>query len=382
MTEFSYKLIDTDGDARVGEIFTSHGTIKTPVFMPVGTAGTVKATSPEELEEVGAQIILGNTYHLYLRPGIDIIHNAGGLHKFMNWHKPILTDSGGYQVFSLSQAKEGKSLVKILDNGVEFKSYKDGSKHLFTPEKVIDFQMGIGSNIIMPLDYCPSAEANKKEIEKAVDITSQWFETAFKHYEKQKPVYGYKPALFAIIQGGTHADLRKKSYSDLSRHAVAGFSIGGVANAGESKEKQSAALDATLPLIPADKPRYLMGVGEPEDLLLGIEKGIDMFDCVTPTRYGRHGVAYTHKGKINLKNNEYREDLAKLDDKCSCYTCKNYTRSYIAHLIRENEILGVRLLTTHNIHFLLSLVDGAREAIVNKKFAQYKGAFLKEYKVN
>jgi len=381
MKDFSFKLLNKDGDARVGEITTAHGLIKTPVFMPVGTAGTVKATSPEELVEVGAQIILGNTYHLYLRPGMEILRNAGGLHKFMNWNKPILTDSGGYQVFSLSQGgKDGGSLVKIMEDGVEFKSYKDGSKHMFTPEKVIEYQLNIGSDIMMPLDYCPSAEADKKEIENAVEITTKWFGNAFTFFEKQKPVYGYKPALFAIIQGGTHADLRKKSYEELSRFDVDGFSIGGVANAGESKGKQLAALDASLPLIPENKPRYLMGVGEPEDLLLGIEKGVDMFDCVTPTRYGRHGIAYTHLGKINMKNNEFRTDLNKLDAKCACYTCTNYTKSYIAHLIRENEILGVRLLTLHNLHFLINLVDGAREAIMKKEFVQYKKDFLNNYR--
>lgn len=376
MSKFRFDLQSNDGKARAGVITTSHGNIETPVFMPVGTAGTVKAMTPEELRQDGAEIILGNTYHLYLRPGMDILEKAGGLHRFMNWNGPILTDSGGYQVFSLSQGEN--SLVKILANGVEFRSYKDGSKHMFTPEKVIDYQLIIGSDIMMPLDQCPSAEASYEEIEKAVDITSKWFEKAWKHYETLKTD---KNAFFAIVQGGTHADLRKKSFLGLSRWPVAGFAIGGVANAGESKEKQAAALEATLPLLPADKPRYLMGVGEPEDLLYGIEQGIDMFDCVTPTRLGRHGTVWTSVGKLNLHNAELKDDFGPLDDTCDCYACQNYTRAYIAHLIRENEILGVRLTTMHNIRFLINLINGARKAIKGGTFSDYKTSFLKHYRV-
>jgi len=376
MKTFLFELEKTDGKARAGVITAAHGDIKTPVFMPVGTAGTVKAMTPEELIVDGTEIILGNTYHLYLRPGMEILEKAGGLHEFMNWHGPILTDSGGYQVFSLSQGED--TLVKIKEDGVEFRSYKDGSKHMFTPEKVIDFQRMIGSDIMMPLDFCPSAEASHDEIEKAVDITSKWFEKAWKHYDKQK---NDEQALFAIVQGGTHADLRKKSFLALSQWPVAGFSIGGVANAGESKEKQEAALNATLPLLPADKPRYLMGVGEPEDILLGIEQGVDMFDCVTPTRLGRHGTVWTPSGKLNLHNTALKADFSPLDNTCDCYTCKNYTRAYIAHLIRENEILGVRLTTIHNIRFLINLVNDARDAIEQGKFKKYKEEFLTKYKV-
>lgn len=376
MNKFKFDLQTTDGKARVGVITTPHGKIETPVFMPVGTAGTVKAMTPEELISDGAEIILGNTYHLYLRPGMEILEKAGDLHKFMNWNGPILTDSGGYQVFSLSQGEN--SLVKIKDDGVEFRSYKDGSKHMFTPEKVIDFQRTIGSDIMMPLDFCPSAEATYQEIEKAVDITSKWFALAWKHYEEQK---NDNQALFAIVQGGTHPDLRQKSFLALSQWPVAGFSIGGVANAGESKEKQAAALEATLPLLPADKPRYLMGVGEPEDLLYGIEQGVDMFDCVTPTRLGRHGTVWTPTGKLNLHNADLKDDFSPLDDTCDCYACKNYTRAYIAHLIRENEILGVRLTTIHNIRFLINLVDNARKAIEKGTFADYKKSFLSRYVV-
>lgn len=373
---FSYTLKANDGKARAGVISTPHGEIETPVFMPVGTAGTVKAMTPEELRDAGSEIILGNTYHLYLRPGMEILEKAGGLHKFMNWNGPILTDSGGYQVFSLSQGKN--SLVKIKNNGVEFRSYKDGSRHMFTPEGVIDYQLTIGSDIMMPIDFCPSAEASYEEIERAVDITSNWFDKAWKHYSEQKNNIG---ALFAIVQGGTYPDLREKSFLALSQWPVAGFSIGGVANAGESKEKQEAALKATLPLLPEDKPRYLMGVGEPEDLLFGIEQGVDMFDCVTPTRLGRHGTVWTPIGKLNLHNADLKDDFSPLDDTCDCYACKNYTRSYIAHLIRENEILGVRLTTMHNVRFLINLVNKAREAIEKGEFKRYKDSFLKKYVV-
>ncbi len=379
MKDFQFRLETTAGAARAGEITTAHGLVKTPVFMPVGTAGTLKGISEQEIEELGTQILLGNTYHLYLRPGTDTLEAAGGLHKFMNHEGPILTDSGGYQVFSLSQGREGKSLVKITDDGAYFSSFKDGSKHMFTPEKVVDIQFSIGSDIMMPLDWCPSAEADEKEIEKAVDMTTRWFERAYKYYSKKKPLYEHKPALFAIVQGGTVPRLREKSFRGLSTFDVAGFSIGGVANAGESKEKQQAALDATMPLLPEDKPRYLMGVGEPEDLLTGIAAGVDMFDCVSPTRLGRHGVAYTHTGKINLRNNQFREDFTPLDSECDCYACKTYTRSYIAHLIREGEMLGARMMSQHNVRFLISLVEGAREAIVAGTYETYKNDFLKRY---
>ena len=247
---------------------------------------------------------------------------------------------------------------------------------MFTPEGVIDYQLTIGSDIMMPLDYCPSAEASHKEIEVAVDTTSLWFDKAWKHYQK---LGNENHALFAIVQGGTYADLREKSYNDLSKYAVDGFAIGGVANAGESKEKQAAALQATLPLLPTDKPRYLMGVGEPEDLLYSIEQGVDMFDCVTPTRLGRHGTVWTPTGKLNLHNNSLKDDFSPLDDTCDCYACKNYSRSYIAHLIRENEILGVRLTTIHNIRFLINLVNGARMAIQDASYTKYKNDFLSKY---
>jgi queuine tRNA-ribosyltransferase len=379
------KITYNDGDARRGTVTTNHGTIETPVYMPVGTVGSVKAVSPKELEELGAEIILGNTYHLYLRPGENLVAKFGGLQKFIGWNHPILTDSGGYQVFSLgagfSDANDKSvSLVKITENGAEFKSHIDGSKHVFTPEKVIDIQLKLGSDIIMPLDYCPSAEADHAEIEKAVDITNRWFERAFNHFKEVTKEMETPPALFAIIQGGAEKDLREKSFKFLSQFDVDGYSIGGVANAGESKKKQQMALEYTLPLIPKDKPRYLMGVGEPEDLLNGAELGVDMFDCVIPTRLARHGTAFTKTGKINLKNSKFREDPEPLETGCDCYACQNFTKAYIAHLVREREILGIRLLTLHNLKFLLDLMKGARKAIELGNFQEYKVNFLENYK--
>jgi queuine tRNA-ribosyltransferase len=378
MFEFKIKSKDNKTKARNGIIKTSHGAIKTPVFMPVGTRATVKTMSQEELENLGADIILSNTYHLYLRPGNKLIKKMGGLHKFMNWKRPILTDSGGYQVFSLSQQKNGqKNLVKIKDNEVIFTSHIDGSKHIFTPEKVIDIQCDLKSDIIMPLDWCPSADAEEKEIEKAVNITTKWFEKAYKHLAKKK---GEKPTLFPIIQGGAIKRLREKSYKELSQFNVKGFSIGGVANAGESKEKQRKALKYTLPLIPEEKPRYLMGVGEPQDILEAVEQGIDMFDCVMPTRMARNGAVWTKEGRLDLSKAKNREDKNPIDKKCTCYTCKNHARAYIHHLLREKEILGIRLTSIHNINFMLRFMEDIRESIKNNNFIEYKKTFLKKFK--
>jgi len=313
MTMFKFTEIKKDqkSEARTGIIKTLRGEIKTPVFMPVGTIGSVKSLSSEEIYSLGADIILGNTYHLYLRPGLEVLKEFGGLHNFMNFSKPILTDSGGYQIFSLGASHRGNlsgNLVKISSEGAEFTSHIDGSKHFFTPEKVIDYQLTIGSDIMMPLDFCPSAEADRREIEEAVEITNIWFRLAFKHYKEKIKDMENRPALFAIIQGGTHKDLRKKSLDFLRQFPVSGFSIGGVANAGESREKQKIALDATLCLIPKDKPRYLMGVGEPIGILEAVERGVDMFDCVMPTRMARNGAVWTKTGRINLRNSKYAQD--------------------------------------------------------------------------
>jgi len=374
MNKFKYTLKHCDGQARLGEILTAHGKINTPAFMPVGTRATIKTATPDEVKNTGAEIILGNTYHLFLKPGDKLIRDLGGLHSFMAWNGPILTDSGGYQVFSLGENKKGESLVKIKGDSVEFKSHIDGKKHIFTPKKVIDIQLNLGSDIMMPLDVCPSANAPKKEIEAAVELTGRWFEEAYHHYLGLK---GKKGALFAIIQGGTYRDLREKSYHTVSRFDVDGFSIGGVANAGESKEKQRKALEATLPLLPSEKPRYLMGVGDPIDILEAVEQGVDMFDCVLPTRIARNGTVLTFSGKMNLNNAGYAKDKSPIEESCDCEACEYYSRAYIRHLLNVGEILGIRLTTIHNLRFMQRHMANIREAIAKDNFAFYKSDFIK-----
>lgn len=366
---FKFKIIKKSKKtkARIGKIITSRGRIQTPVFMPCATVGAVKGISPAELENLGFEIILANTYHLYLRPSEQIISKFGGLQKFMNWPHPILTDSGGYQVFSLGK----NNLAKITGNGVIFRSHLDGSRHQFTPEKVIDLQLALGSDIIMPLDYCPSADAEYNEIERAVDLTNKWFERAWHHYQKRIKNIPPKnrPALFAIIQGGAHKDLREKSYQVQSKFPVDGFAIGGVANAGESKLKQQKALKYTLPLLPVDKPRYLMGVGEPADLIYAIRQGIDMFDCVLPTRLARHGTAWLTSdwhnfSKIELRKACFQNDKKNLMKNCLCPTCQGgFSRGYLSHLAREKEMLGLRLLGLHNLSIIQQLLGKLRGEI-------------------
>lgn len=357
--------------ARVGVLETHHSKIATPVFMPCATSGSVKGVSMKELSDIGFKIILGNTYHLYLRPGEELVQKMGGLQKFINWPESMLTDSGGYQVFSLSDnykvyGVKTESLTQVVKRGVWFRSHLDGSKHLFTPEKVIDIQLALGSDIIMPLDFCPSADATKEEIEKAVDLTNIWFKQAFEHFAEKTKDMKKRPAIFAIIQGGFYKDLREKSYNFLSQFPVDGFSIGGVANGGESKTKQRKALLYTLPLIPKDKPRYLMGVGEPEDIIYAVGHGIDMFDCVLPTRLGRHGVAWTTKNwkkfeKIDLRKTRLKEDKNPIMENCGCEACSGgYARSYISHLIRSKEMLGMRLISLHNLWLLHELMRKIR----------------------
>lgn len=376
MKKISFKIKNIDGSARTGVINTANGKIETPVFMPVGTRASIKTMSPDEAKSIGTEILLGNTYHLFLRPGDKLIKKMGGLHKFMGWKGPILTDSGGYQVFSLGSGSAKEKLVKITDKGVEFKSYIDGSKHFFSPEKVINIQTNLGSDIMMPLDVCPSANATRDEIEKAVELTSRWFGRAFTHYQKiRRP----KGAIFAIVQGGTHKDLREKSFAELSKYPVDGFSIGGVANAGESKEKQKRALLATLPLLPEDKPRYLMGVGNPEDIFEAVEQGVDMFDCVAPTRMARNGAVLTARGRINLNNAKYATDKSSIEKGCDCYACKNFSKGYIRHLLSVDEILGIRLTTIHNLRFIMRLMENIRKSINDENFQKYKKSFLKKY---
>ncbi len=353
--------------ARRGVVHTPHGDIQTPIFMPVGTQATVKSMTPEELkEEVKAQIILSNTYHLYLRPGHEIVKEAGGLHKFMKWDRPILTDCGGFQVFSLSD------LRKISEDGVEFKSHLDGSKHMFTPEKVMEIENALGADIIMSFDECCPYPSTYEYTKNSMERTTRWAKRCIKAHSREDQ------GLFGIIQGGFYKDLREKSAKDLIELDLPGYAIGGI-SVGEPKEEFLDILKFTAPLMPKDKPRYLMGVGTPDYLIEAAIAGIDMCDCVLPTRIARNGTAMTPHGKVVVRNATYERDWGPLDSECDCYTCKNYTRAYIRHLIKANEILGVRLLSIHNLRFLTRLMEQVREAIENDNLGTFKEEFYKKY---
>ena len=353
--------------ARRGVVHTPHGDIQTPIFMPVGTQATVKSMTPEELkEEVKAQIILSNTYHLYLRPGHEIVKEAGGLHKFMKWDRPILTDCGGFQVFSLSD------LRKISEDGVEFKSHLDGSKHMFTPEKVMEIENALGADIIMSFDECCPYPSTYEYAKNSMERTTRWAKRCIKAHSREDQ------GLFGIIQGGFYKDLREKSAKDLIELDLPGYAIGGI-SVGEPKEEFLDILKFTAPLMPKDKPRYLMGVGTPDYLIEAAIAGIDMCDCVLPTRIARNGTAMTSHGKVVVRNATYERDWGPLDSECDCYTCKNYTRAYIRHLIKANEILGVRLLSIHNLRFLTRLMEQVREAIENDNLGTFKEEFYKKY---
>lgn len=354
--------------ARLGELTTPHGVVETPVFMPVGTQATVKTMTPEEVWDAGGRIILGNTYHLYLRPGHDLVAEAGGLHSFMHWGGPILTDSGGFQVFSLGP------LRKVEEEGVWFRSHIDGSEHYFSPEKAVEIQESLGSDIAMAFDECAPYPCSHEYALKAVERTTRWADRCRKAHRREKQ------ALFGIIQGGVFADLRRKSAGELLEMDFPGYGIGGL-SVGEPKDLMYETLESTVPLIPADRPRYLMGVGSPDCLLEGVARGVDMFDCVLPTRIARNGTVFTHDGKLVVRNAEYARDFRPLDPECGCYTCRNYTRAYIRHLIKANEILGVRLTTIHNLYFILTLMHKIREAIGQGRFSQYKRDFLTRFGV-
>lgn len=356
-----FTISATDGDARAGVLETAHGAIQTPIFMPVGTVGSVKAIAPDDLHALGAQIILGNTYHLYLRPGDELIARRGGLHAFSAWDKPILTDSGGFQVFSLS------SLRKITEQGVEFRSHLDGSKHLFTPESVIKIQRNLNSDIMMVLDECVPYGADYAYTEKSLELTSRWALRARQAY----PQGTAHNLLFAITQGGFFKDLRKRSIDELTQHDFDGFAIGGL-SVGESKAEMMDHLYHAAPLLPYAKARYLMGVGTPLDIINGICAGIDMFDCVLPTRNARNGTLYTSLGKINIKRKEFAEDDSALDPQCQCYTCRTFSRAYLRHLYVSKELLAFRLNSLHNLTYFLTLVTQAREAILQQRFAAFK----------
>ena len=366
----TYELLHQDKKtgARRGIVHTPHGDIQTPVFMPVGTQATVKSMTPEELkEEVGAQIILSNTYHLYLRPGDELIKEAGGLHNFMRWDRTILTDCGGFQVFSLSD------LRKITEEGVEFKSHLDGSKHLFTPEKVMKIQENLGADIIMSFDECVEYPASYEYTKQSMERTTRWAKRckeAHKNIEEQ--------SLFGIIQGGFYEDLRKQSAEDLIALDFPGYAIGGI-SVGEPKEEFLKMLYYTAPLMPENKPRYLMGVGTPDYLIEAALAGIDMCDCVLPTRIARNGTAMTWNGKVVVRNATYERDFTPLDPECDCYTCKNYTRAYIRHLVKTQEILGIRLLSIHNLRFLTKLMERVRIEIENDHLSEFRDEFYKKY---
>ena len=363
---------DKNSQARIGKLATAHGEIDTPCFMPVGTQGTVKTLSPTELEDSGAQIILANAYHLFLRPGPEVIKKAGGLHKFMSWPKPVLTDSGGYQIFSLAL------LRKVNDTGVEFQSHIDGMKHFFTPEAVVEIQTDYGSDIIMPLDECAHYPCAKDYAEEAMRRTIDWAKRSKTAMDEHLGVSHKQNLLFAIIQGSTYEDLRRECSKVLTEIDFDGFAIGGV-SVGEPKDLRYNITHLVASMLPEDRPRYLMGVGMPQDILESVEMGIDMFDCVIPTRYGRNGTAFTSVGKLTVRNSPYIEDLNPLDPQCSCYTCKNFSRSYLRHLFNTQELLGLRLVSLHNVHFFLELMRKAREAIRRDKFTEFKKEFLNNY---
>ena len=367
--KIKYELLKTDGKARLGLLHTNHGTVKTPMFMPVGTQATVKTLSPEEVLEMNSGVILSNTYHLWLRPGQDIVNKAGGLHKFMNYPGPILTDSGGYQVFSLAKNKK----KDIVEEGVHFKSHLDGRALFLTPELSIEIQNKLDSDIAMSFDECPPASADYNYIKNSVERTLRWA-------KRGKDVHSNpNQSLFGIVQGGAYEDLRRFSAIETVKMDFDGYSVGGVANDGESKADMYAAIDYSIPYLPEDKPRYLMGVGEPVDIIEGVRRGIDMFDCVLPTRIARHGNAFTRNGKLNIKNAKFKEDFTPIEENCDCYACKHYTRAYIRHLITAQETFGARLLSIHNIRFLIRMTEEIREAIENDCFEEYSENFLEKY---
>ncbi|MDR2892676.1 MAG: tRNA guanosine(34) transglycosylase Tgt [Deltaproteobacteria bacterium] len=394
----TFRLLARDGAARRGELHTAHGVIQTPIFMPVGTVGSVKAVAPDDLEALGAQIILGNTYHLYLRPGDELVRRRGGLHGFTGWRKPFLTDSGGFQAFSLSE------LRKISEAGVEFRSHLDGSKHLFTPEKVVQIQRNLNSDIMMVLDECVPYGTTHEYTEKSIRLTTRWalrslaahtnFEPPVEVFSERigktplpdavgarpfgpylgpnsgngLPADGGRNLMFAITQGGFFKDTRSASVEELGGYPFDGFAIGGL-SVGEPKNEMYELLAHTAPLLPQDKPRYLMGVGTPRDIITGISQGVDMFDCVLPTRNARNGTLYTSQGKLNIKRREFAEDDGPLDPACSCYTCRTFSRAYLRHLFVSKEILSFRLNSLHNLTYFLNLVQRARLAIEQGRFS-------------
>lgn len=398
MKKFDFKIEKRgSGLTRTGTLKTPHGEIKTPAYIPVGTKATVKAVTNEQLEEIGAQAVLANTYHLYLEPGDELIKKAGGLHKFMNYKKPIITDSGGFQVFSLgaaygkgiskilkgnedemflpslSEEENKKNAAKIDENGVMFRSHLDGSAHYFTPEKSIEIQNNLGADIIFALDECTSPHESKHYQREALDRTHRWAKRCVDFHKESGR--SDDQMLFGVVQGGRFEELRKESATKLSEMEFDGFGIGG----SFEKADMSSAVKWANEILPEDKPRHLLGIGEPEDLFMGVENGCDTFDCVAATRIARNGQVYTKEGKMNLMNEKFKEDFSPVEKDCDCYTCKNHTKAYLSHLFRGKEMLGATLATIHNTHFIIKLVDEMREAILNDSFEEYKNNFLDIY---
>jgi queuine tRNA-ribosyltransferase len=360
--------------ARAGVLNTDHGKILTPVFMPVGTVGSVKAMSSQDVKETGSQIILGNTYHLYLRPGTDIIKSAGGLHEFMNWHGPILTDSGGFQVFSLGK------LNKISEDKVEFQSHIDGSKHTLSPAISMDIQRILGSDIVMAFDECTHYPISKVDAEASMHRTHRWEKASLDYFREGGSLYGFQQHLFGIVQGSVFSHLRQESAKILTDMEFDGYAIGGL-SVGESSDDMYEMTDIVTDILPQNQPRYLMGVGKPENLVQSVALGIDMFDCVLPTRNARHGLVFTWDGPIHIKTAKWKEDFSPVDSSCACSTCQNYSRAYIRHLFKAGEILALRLASIHNIHFYQDLMTSIRKSIIEDTFQQFYTSFFNTYKI-
>ncbi|MBO6503601.1 MAG: tRNA guanosine(34) transglycosylase Tgt [Kordiimonadaceae bacterium] len=368
---FNFQIDATDGPARTGRIQMLRGDIRTPAFMPVGTAGTVKAMLPENVRSTGADILLGNTYHLMLRPTAERVHKLGGLHKFMNWDRPILTDSGGFQVMSLTE------LRKMSEEGVKFQSHLDGSKIMLTPERSMEIQRLLGSDIVMCFDECTPFPATHEEAEKSMELSMRWAKRSRTGFDVGEE-HAARSALFGIVQGGVYEDLRERSIGALTDIGFDGYAVGGLA-VGEGQETMFDVLDFTMPKMPTATPRYLMGVGKPDDIIGAVERGIDMFDCVMPTRSGRTGQGFTRRGAINMKNARHKDDTRPIDEECSCPACTQYSRAYVHHLIKSGEILGAMLLTWHNLQFYQDLMAGLRDAIAEGRLAEHANAFRTRY---
>ncbi|MBZ5535848.1 MAG: tRNA guanosine(34) transglycosylase Tgt [Acidobacteriia bacterium] len=372
--KFSFEILHMDGASRLGRITTPHGEIETPVFMPVGTAGTVKALTQEQLEELDVRVILANTYHLYLRPGDDLIRQMGGLHQFISWPRVLLTDSGGFQVFSMSDLRE------ITEEGVRFRSHYDGSSHFFSPERSVEVQMNLGSDIIMCFDECTPFPCPHEHAKQSMLMTVRWAERCRNYLAgRQQSDERANQALFGIVQGSVYADLRKDCVDRLLAMEFPGYAIGGL-SVGESKEKMFEMVEATTPFLPWDRPRYLMGVGTPADLVEGVRRGIDMFDCVLPTRNARNGWLFTHDGHIVIKNEVHKESEKPIDERCGCFVCKRYSRAYLRHLYHQNEVLSAVLNTYHNLYFYLDTMERIRQSIASSRFAEFATQFLSEWR--